>query len=109
MCGRISIEFRGNGLLYRSLMILTASSIFSVPMISAADPASQSQEVFVNFSNDPLPGDGGLAEKQVALTFDDGPRPETTLRILATLKKFNVKATFFEVGRDAEAHPEVTK
>ncbi len=45
----------------------------------------------------------------VALTFDDGPNPVYTRQILAILKKYNVKATFFMVGMNAKAHPDVVK
>ncbi|HEX2953503.1 MAG TPA: polysaccharide deacetylase family protein [Bacillota bacterium] len=47
--------------------------------------------------------------KNVALTFDDGPVPEYTLKVLDTLKRFKVHATFFVVGQYAEAHPEIIK
>ncbi len=43
----------------------------------------------------------------VALTFDDGPDPEFTPRVLAILAEKNVAAAFFVVGRRAEAHPEL--
>ncbi|MFT4182906.1 MAG: polysaccharide deacetylase family protein [Rhizobium sp.] len=46
-----------------------------------------------------------LADKEVILTFDDGPAPGKTERILATLDKFGVKATFMMVGEMAQAHP----
>jgi peptidoglycan/xylan/chitin deacetylase (PgdA/CDA1 family) len=46
-----------------------------------------------------------LADKEVILSFDDGPAPGKTERILATLDKFGVKATFMMVGEMAEAHP----
>lgn len=45
----------------------------------------------------------------VALTFDDGPHPTYTPQILAILKKYNVKATFFLVGMNAENYPELVK
>jgi peptidoglycan/xylan/chitin deacetylase (PgdA/CDA1 family) len=45
----------------------------------------------------------------VALTFDDGPTAEFTPQILAILKKYNVKATFFMVGMNAKKHPAVVK
>jgi peptidoglycan/xylan/chitin deacetylase (PgdA/CDA1 family) len=45
----------------------------------------------------------------VALTFDDGPNPIYTPQILAILKKYNVKATFFMVGMNAKHYPEVVK
>ena len=45
--------------------------------------------------------------KQVALTFDDGPDPKVTTQILATLKKYNAKATFFMLGSRVEYYPEI--
>jgi peptidoglycan/xylan/chitin deacetylase (PgdA/CDA1 family) len=45
----------------------------------------------------------------VALTFDDGPTETYTPQILAILKKYNIKATFFMVGMNAEKHPELVK
>jgi peptidoglycan/xylan/chitin deacetylase (PgdA/CDA1 family) len=43
--------------------------------------------------------------KLVALTFDDGPDPSSTPRVLDTLAKHGAKATFFVIGRKAQAHP----
>ncbi|WP_155592281.1 polysaccharide deacetylase family protein [Lysinibacillus cavernae] len=40
------------------------------------------------------------AKKRVALTFDDGPNAKVTPQILATLKKYDAKATFFMVGKN---------
>ncbi len=48
-------------------------------------------------------GVGG--EHQVAITFDDGPDPEWTPKILDILKAANVKAAFFLVGANAEHYP----
>lgn len=45
--------------------------------------------------------------KAVYLTFDDGPIPEVTPKVLAILKKYQVKATFFMVGENIDKHPEV--
>jgi peptidoglycan/xylan/chitin deacetylase (PgdA/CDA1 family) len=50
-----------------------------------------------------LPRDG----KRVALTFDDGPNPDATPRILDALAQHNVKATFFILGTHAERWPEL--
>jgi len=41
-------------------------------------------------------------DKIVALTFDDGPSPKTTPKILSILKQYGAKATFFVVGENAE-------
>jgi len=45
---------------------------------------------------------------KVALTFDDGPGVYTA-SILSVLKQYGVKATFFEIGQNAAAHPDSTK
>lgn len=47
--------------------------------------------------------------KVVALTFDDGPWPNYTNQILEILKKNNIKATFFWIGRNVAAYPEIAK
>ena len=46
-------------------------------------------------------------ERHVALTFDDGPNPEATPRILDMLAEYDVKATFFILGMHAEKWPEL--
>ncbi|MBE8519731.1 polysaccharide deacetylase family protein [Amycolatopsis sp. H6(2020)] len=48
-------------------------------------------------------------EKIVALTFDDGPDPAGTKTILDTLKRRQVPATFFLIGRDIAAHPDLAR
>ncbi len=45
----------------------------------------------------------------IALTFDDGPDPEITPAILEILKEYQVKATFFIIGKKAEQYPELLK
>lgn len=47
--------------------------------------------------------------KVLALTFDDGPNPETTPAILDILKAYNVKASFFVVARRAKNHREILR
>lgn len=49
------------------------------------------------------------AGKVIALTFDDGPNPNTTPTILHTLAENNIKATFFMVGKGAGAYPAIAK
>ncbi|MFB2917037.1 MULTISPECIES: polysaccharide deacetylase family protein [Aerosakkonema] len=51
-----------------------------------------------------------LGEKKViALTFDDGPWPKTTLQVLEILNKNNIKATFFWVGRCVKNFPQIAQ
>ena len=50
-----------------------------------------------------------LRDKEVVLTFDDGPWPGNTPAVLKTLTDECLKATFFEIGKHATWHPEITK
>lgn len=47
--------------------------------------------------------------KYIALTFDDGPHPEVTPRILDTLSDHNAKATFYMLGSQVEYYPALAK
>ena len=50
-----------------------------------------------------------LSDREVVLTFDDGPAPPFTEHVLNTLAAECVKATFFVVGRMARAYPELVR
>jgi len=49
------------------------------------------------------------SEKVVAITFDDGPSLQWTPKILDELKKADVKATFFMIGKHVEKYPEIAR
>jgi peptidoglycan/xylan/chitin deacetylase (PgdA/CDA1 family) len=50
-----------------------------------------------------------LHEREVVLTFDDGPLPATTGRVLDALAAEGARATFFLIGRNARANPQVVR
>lgn len=50
---------------------------------------------------------GNLKKKEVALTFDDGPNPHSTEKILKLLDIFDVKATFFVIGSRCLSYPDL--
>jgi peptidoglycan/xylan/chitin deacetylase (PgdA/CDA1 family) len=50
-----------------------------------------------------------LAPKEVVLTFDDGPWPDTTARVLDALRRECVKATFFLLGQNAAENPALAR
>ncbi len=65
------------------------------------DDLYQREEAFLRHGNRELP--------EVALTFDDGPHPASRSRLLETLKKHGAHATFFDVGQNMAAHPELVR
>ena len=52
---------------------------------------------------------GSRRARGVALTFDDGPHPEHTPKVLDLLDAAGAKATFFVIGHKAEKHPELVR
>jgi peptidoglycan/xylan/chitin deacetylase (PgdA/CDA1 family) len=50
-----------------------------------------------------------LEDHEVVLTFDDGPWPATTSRVLAALARECVHATFFLIGKNTSEHPELVR
>src|SRR4030081_2239663 len=50
-----------------------------------------------------------LADHEVVLTFDDGPWPPTTPKVLAALANECVRATFFLIGKPASEHPDLVR
>ncbi|WP_306206957.1 polysaccharide deacetylase family protein [Actinoplanes sp. RD1] len=72
-------------------------------------PAAAAQTVLVP------PGDGPgqslrtTGSSTVALTFDDGPDPQQTPKLLAMLEKYQVKATFCLVGQQVARHPDIVR
>ncbi len=82
--------------------------------ISRPTPNPQSQPLTEKNSPQPHPSHTGVVrrivpvgeEKLVALTFDDGPWPDT-LAVLEVLRQYGVKATFFWVGLHLQKRPEI--
>src|SRR6185369_6415259 len=52
---------------------------------------------------------GPAGRARIALTFDDGPHPVTTRRVLEVLAPTRHRATFFVVGEKARRHPDVVR
>lgn len=61
-----------------------------------------------DFSNNNL-GNIHEGHNEIILTFDDGPSPGVTNRILDILLDYDIKATFFVIGNKVKAHPELMK
>jgi peptidoglycan/xylan/chitin deacetylase (PgdA/CDA1 family) len=52
---------------------------------------------------------GAAARQEVSLTFDDGPDPEVTPRVLDLLDRHQAKASFFCIGEKAATYPDIVK
>jgi peptidoglycan/xylan/chitin deacetylase (PgdA/CDA1 family) len=72
--------------------------------ILAVDPATYPRVGLKSFPQT-LP----LRDHEVVLTFDDGPWPPTTPKVLAALAKECVRATFFLIGKPASEHPDLPR
>ena len=95
---------------------------FTLPLAAAAQPCPGKPDALGTarvLSVDPtatprvgrkqFPSTLPLRNKELVLTFDDGPWPTTTPRVLDALKAECVLATFFLVGRNAAAHPALVR
>src|SRR5262245_61990320 len=74
------------------------------PRVLAVDAASTPRVGRKHFS-DTL----ALGPKEVVLTFDDGPESGTTARVLDALKRECARASFFLLGRNVLAHPQLAR
>jgi len=84
-----------------SLPVIVVAAFLGLGYYWAASPSSQVYGAIKTH--------GPREEKLVALTFDDGPNQPWTTEIAATLKRYDVKATFFVVGANAGAEPGVVR
>lgn len=74
---------------------------------AAAQKAARAERAAVKVG--PAGSRSTTGSKAVALTFDDGPDPRETPRILKLLAQHHVKATFCLVGKNAARHPELVR
>src|SRR5262249_47144633 len=106
----------------RALLCLLSLSVVAVPAAASAtdcpghpdalgmsrvlvvDPAEHARIGSMQY-HETLP----LADHEVVLTFDDGPLPPYSERVLETLASQCVKATYFLIGRTAPAYPEMVR
>jgi peptidoglycan/xylan/chitin deacetylase (PgdA/CDA1 family) len=104
------------------IVTLLALAAAMVPLAAAAEPCPGNSQALgtervleVDARNTPqvgrkhFPNTLPLARKELVLTFDDGPWPGTTPKVLDALKRECVRATFFLLGRNAKAHPELAR
>jgi len=108
------MKHRINILIYALLITLTCvlllDSIYFLPVlifITLTFLVTLTLGVLFLKMNYFLPSLIRLKNKEVLLTFDDGPDPVNTPKILDILREENAKSIFFVIGQKAEKHPEI--
>lgn len=105
------IVSRRLGVALASVLVWAGGMIVSAPAAAACLGVSRTVTVDPargNFYNG-LETSLGLRDGEVVLTFDDGPKPGTTTRILDALAAECTRATFFMAGRMADSYPGVAQ
>ncbi|WP_018592490.1 polysaccharide deacetylase family protein [Terrisporobacter glycolicus] len=82
----------------KSILLFMITLFIIIPNYYEVSSLVQNNDIF--FKN------GSREEKIIALTFDDGPHPKETHEVLDVLNKYNVKGTFFVVGKHANWYSE---
>ena len=89
----------------------TSNSAYRTPSIQGPVPRNPDMAFNSNFSKS-----SGVTFSRVlvsgnyiALTFDDGPHPQNTPRLLDILRARNVKATFYVIGRSVDLYPQIVR
>jgi peptidoglycan/xylan/chitin deacetylase (PgdA/CDA1 family) len=89
----------------------TTNSNYRTPTLQGAVPRNPDMPFPSNF-----PKSAGVTFTRVlvsgnyiAITFDDGPHPQNTPRLLDILRARNVKATFYVIGRSVDLHPQIVR
>lgn len=109
--GRTNTPVIGKGPLVRVVHIQASNNVtYAAPLYgqTGAVPLSSEERLIVGDHEFALQHYGeSTIPKQIALTFDDGPDPAYTPRILDMLAENKVQATFFVTGSNVTKHPEI--
>jgi cellulose synthase/poly-beta-1,6-N-acetylglucosamine synthase-like glycosyltransferase/peptidoglycan/xylan/chitin deacetylase (PgdA/CDA1 family)/spore germination protein YaaH len=100
------VEFTGDGELLRMV-----SGPRSGTRTYERDPGTGliNDETYTNYASGYLIRRRGAPDKAVALTFDDGPDPTWTPKVLEVLKRRKVPGTFFMIGQNVAARPDLVR
>jgi peptidoglycan/xylan/chitin deacetylase (PgdA/CDA1 family) len=94
---------------YIVLILMISMCVFTsfgtLPIVNA----QKNNDYYYMPKDSPIFWSGPNSKKEIALSFDDGPDPIYTPKILNILSKYNVKATFFLVGEQAKLHPQLVQ
>ncbi|WP_353568912.1 polysaccharide deacetylase family protein [Haloferula sargassicola] len=88
-----------------------ANRAYSTPRTTGPVPRNPDMNLPANFKKDAgvTFSRVSVSEPYVAMTFDDGPHPQNTPRLLDMLRDRNIKATFYVIGRNVDLYPSVVR
>src|ERR1700760_3577629 len=98
-----------------ALAVALTSAAAATPACHRKDALGTSRVLQVDAASTPrvglksFPDTLPLEDHEVVLTFDDGPWPPTTPKVLAALAHECVRATFFLIGKPASEHPDLVR
>ena len=113
--GRFQIRTMKRNLAIALIVALTPLAARAQPCPGKSDALGTARVLAVDVRSTPrvgrkqFPVTLPLNDKELVLTFDDGPWPTTTPKVLAALKRECVLATFFLLGRNVAAHPALAR
>ncbi len=90
---------------------IPANTAYRTPPVKGPVPRNPDMDLGADFSKS-----SGISFSRVmvsgnyiAMTFDDGPHPQNTTRLLDMLRERNIKATFYVIGRSVDLYPQVVR
>ncbi len=98
-----TVGFAIRSALHKDPIFTTSLTDSVIPQVSSVLSANEQNDL-VAFASITAP-----EPKVCYLTFDDGPNNTITIQVADILRRYNVKATFFQVGSLIESHPDVTR
>jgi len=89
----------------------SANRSYETPKTKGPTPRNPDMRMSANFSKDAgvTISRVSVGKPYVAMTFDDGPHPRNTPRLLDMLRDRNIKATFYVIGRNVDLYPALTR
>jgi peptidoglycan/xylan/chitin deacetylase (PgdA/CDA1 family) len=102
------VELRGGRDVYEPSIVQTFANSGGNPQFTLGTGSVTVRRGLISKSTIPVETEG-KGPPQVALTFDDGPHPDWTPKVLDVLKREKVKATFFLVGTMAQHYPSLVR
>lgn len=104
-------SYKKKGAVKTGAVKTVSNSDYRTPTLTGAVPRNPDMRLTAGFSAAAgVTQSRGPTDRQiVAMTFDDGPHPQNTPRLLDILRARNIKATFYVIGRSVDNYPQIVR